>query len=123
MKPCDFIHVLENPDAPRLSSMDEQSELLRTVIVHVFYADEHIDDSEVALLERVLPDVDAREYLEAARNRELDLERIATLFPDPEDRDDIITLAEHAVWGDNRVDSSEWDIVDKLVETLGVERD
>ncbi len=82
MKPRDFIHVLETPDAPRLSSMDEQSELLRTMIVHVFYADEHIDDSEVALLERVLPDVDARKYLETARDRELDLERIAEHQPD-----------------------------------------
>ena len=44
-------------------------------------------------------------------------------YPDSADRDDIVTLAEHAVWGDDEVDPREWDLVDKLVEVLGVERD
>jgi hypothetical protein len=70
-----------------------------------------------------LPDVEIRAYIKAAAARRLNLDRLAELFPDPVDRDDIVTLAEHAVWGDNRVESEEWDLVDQLVEKLGVVRD
>jgi hypothetical protein len=34
-----------------------------------------------------------------------------------------VTLAEHGVWGDDEVDPREWDIVDQLVDKLGVTRD
>lgn len=122
MKPADFIHVLENPEAPRLSAAGERAELLRTLLVHLFYADKRVAPGEVALLARLLPDGDAEHYILEAGKRELDLDRIAAAFPDPQDRDDIITLAEHAVWGDNEIDSSEWDLVDQLVEKLGVVR-
>ncbi|HEX6241593.1 MAG TPA: hypothetical protein VFZ61_11885, partial [Polyangiales bacterium] len=74
------------------------------------------------LLSRVLPDVNVPEYLQSAAARRLDLDRLAQLFPDPVDRDDIVTLAEHAVWGDNRVKHEELDLVDRLVERLGVTR-
>lgn len=123
MKPADFLHVLDDTTAPPLSAQGEEAELLRTLIVHLFYADNRVDQGEIALLQRLLPDGDAHRYVAEARKRKLDLDRIAQLFPDPRDRDDIITLAEHAVWGDNQVDSSEWDIVDQLVEKLGVVRD
>ena len=122
MKPADFIHVLENPEAPRLISRDERCEILRTMLVHLFYADRRVAPGEVALLARLLPDDDVEHYIAFAGQRKLDLDRLAELFPEPKDRDDIITLAEHAVWGDNEIDSSEWDLVDQLVEKLGVTR-
>lgn len=122
MRPADFIRVLDNPDAPRLAAVGEGAELLRTLIVHLFYADKRVAPGEVALLSRLLPHDDAEHYILEAGKRELDLDRIAAVFPDPKDRDDIITLAEHAVWGDNEVDSSELDLVDQLVEKLGVAR-
>ncbi|HEX6241715.1 MAG TPA: hypothetical protein VFZ61_12495 [Polyangiales bacterium] len=122
MKPADFLHVLDNPDAPRLAAGGEGAELLRTLIVHLFYADKRVAPGEVALLARLLPHDDVDHYILEAGQRDLDLDRIATVFPDAKDRDDIITLAEHAVWGDNEIDSSEWDLVDQLVEKLGVVR-
>lgn len=123
MKPRDFIYVLDNDDAPNLTDRSEPAEILRTMLVHLFYADKRVDDGEVALLRRLLPECDVHAYIAEAGKRELDYDRLAALFPDPQDRDDIITLAEHAVWGDSQVDSSEWDIVDRLVEKLGVVRD
>jgi len=122
MRPRQFLEVLENPDAPRCGVVDEQAEMLRTLLVHLFFVDLHLDQGEMDLLSRVLPDGDARGYIQAAAARRLNLDRLAALFPDPVDRDDIVTLAEHAVWGDSNVDRREWDLVDQLVEKLGVER-
>ena len=123
MRPRDFLDALDNPGAPKCGATGEQAEMLRTLLVHLFFVDHDLDRGELDLLGRVLPDVDIREYIEAAATRRLDLDRLARLFPDPVDRDDIVTLAEHAVWGDNRVEPEEWDLVDRLVEKLGVTRD
>jgi uncharacterized tellurite resistance protein B-like protein len=124
MKPGELIHLLENPDAPRSLERTEQTEILLTLLAHMFFADRRLDQREVALIQRILPaGQEAEGYIEELSKRALDLDRLATLFPDPQDRDDIITLAEHAVWGDDEVDPREWDFVDKLVEKLGVSRD
>jgi hypothetical protein len=122
MRPRDFIHVLEHPEAPKCGVTGEQAELLRTLLVHLFFVDLDLDQGELSLLGRVLPDVNIREYIQTAALRRLNLDRLTELFPDPVDRDDIITLAEHAVWGDNRVKHEEWDLVERLVEKLGVVR-
>jgi hypothetical protein len=122
MRPREFIQVLENPDLPRCSATGERAEMLRLLLVHLFFTDLDLDKGELALLGRVLPDVNIREYIQTAALRRLDLDRLAALFPDPVDRDDIITLAEHAVWGDDRVEREEWDLVDRLVEKLEVVR-
>jgi hypothetical protein len=122
MRPRDFLNALENPDAPRCSVAGEHAEMLRILLIHLFFADLDLDSRELHLLHRVLPDVNVREYIQSAATRRLDLDRLAQLFPEPADRDDIVTLAEHAVWGDNRVRREELDLMDRLVETLGVTR-
>ena len=124
MKPGQLIYLLEHPNAPRDVPRTEQAEILLTMLAHMFFADRRLDDGEVALLQRILPEgLEARKYIEELGQREFDLDRLAALFPDAKDRDDIVTLAEHAVWGDNEVDPREWDFVDRLVEKLGVTRD
>ena len=124
MKPGQLIDLIENPKAVRPAEGDEQTEILLTLLVHMFFADRRLDDGEVKLITRLLPEgVSVQPYIEQLSQRELDLDRLAALFPDSKDRDDIITLAEHAVWGDDEVDPREWDFVDKLVEKLGVSRD
>jgi uncharacterized tellurite resistance protein B-like protein len=123
MRPRDFIDVLENPDKPPIATRDAQAELLLSVLAHVFVADRKLDPQELALMKRLAADVpDVEAYLEQLAGRALDLDALAAAFPDPQDRDDIITLAEHAVWGDSEVDSREWDVVDALVEKLEVVR-
>ena len=124
MKPREIIHLIDHPDAPGAVVADEQTEILLTLLVHMFFVDRRLDEGEVALLTRLLPaGEDVQAHLATLRGRPLDLDRLASLFPDPADRDDIITLAEHAVWGDNEVDPREWDFVEQLVEKLGVVRD
>ena len=124
MKPRDLIQLLDDPSAQLAVERTEAAELLHTMLVHLFFADRRLDDGEVALLKRMVPaGVDVQQYIDELSKRPLDLDRISALYPDPADRDDIVTLAEHAVWGDNEVDPREWDLVDKLVEKLGVVRD
>jgi hypothetical protein len=122
MRPRQFLEVLENPEAPRCAVIDEQAEMLRTLLVHLFFVDLDLDKREMELLARVLPEGDVPGHIKALAARKLNLDRLAALFPDPVDRDDIVTLAEHAMWGDNNVDRREWDLVERLVETLGVVR-
>lgn len=123
MKPRDFIHVLENPGAPPIGERSDQTELLLTLVAKLFFADRVLDDGEVKLVQRLAASVpDVRAYMEELAARPLDLQKLAATFPDPKDRDDIVTLAEHAVWGDDEVDSREWDIVDQLVEALEIDR-
>ncbi len=125
MKPRDYIELLEHPDATaNLTHVhDARADLLLGVLVHTFVADSKVHEGEIALLKRLIgPHEDAQAYIEKLGARSLDLDAIAAAFPDPQDRDDIITLAEHAVWGDDEVDPREWDIVDALVDKLGVVR-
>jgi hypothetical protein len=124
MKPREIIDLIDNPSAQQALPEGEQTEILLTLLAHMFFVDRRLDDGEVALLSRLLPPGrDVKEAIEELGQRPLDLDRIAALFPDPVDRDDIVTLAEHAVWGDNEVDPREWDLVDALVDKLGVVRD
>jgi hypothetical protein len=123
MRPRQFLEVLEKPEAPPCGVVDEQAEMLRTLLVHLFFADLDLDKGELDLFARVLPEGDVSEYVKSAAARRLNLDRLAALFPDPVDRDDIVTLAEHAVWGDNNVNRRELDLVDLLVAKLGVVRD
>ncbi len=123
MRPRQFLDVLENPEAARCGVIDEQAEVLRTLLVHILFVDLDLDRREMELLARVFPEGDVREHVKAAAARRLNLDRLASLFPDPVDRDDIVTLAEHAMWGDDNLDEREWDLVERLVEKLGVVRD
>jgi hypothetical protein len=122
MRPREFIEVLDDPSLPKCGVTCEQAEILRTLLVHLFFIDRDLDKGELALLARVLPDVNIREYVKAAATRRLDLDRLTLLFPEPADRDDIVTLAEHAVWSDNKVEARELALLDRLVEKLDVRR-
>jgi len=123
MRPRDFVAALEDPNLPRCGVGGEPAEQLRLLLVHLFFIDHDLDKRELSLLERVLPNVDVRDFVKSRATRSLDLQRLARLFPDPQDRNDIVTLAEHAAWGDNKLERREWDLVQRLMDTLGVTRE
>ena len=124
MRPREFLDALTDPSLPRCSLTGEQAESLRTLLVHLYFADLDLDKRELAQLERVLPDLDRgiRDYIKSAATRRLDLDRLAALFPAPADRDDIVTLAEHAAWGDATLKARERSLIERLADTLGVLR-
>jgi hypothetical protein len=123
MRPRDFIDVLENQRLPRCAASGERAELLRILLVHLFFIDHDLDKRELMLLERVLPEGSVRDYVKTVAARRLDLERLAALFPDPNERRDIIQLAQHAAWGDEKLVRREQDVLDRLMAALGVEPD
>jgi hypothetical protein len=122
MRPREFLSALENPSLPRCTERGEHAELLRALLVHLFFVDLDLDKRELALLQRVLPDLNVRDYVKSLAARRLDLDRLAALFPDPDDRDDIIRLAEHAAWGDAKLAHRERDLLDRLGDKLGIAR-
>lgn len=121
-RPRDMIAVLEQTDAPPIDLRQEETELLLALIVHIFFSDGVLDDTEVALFRRLVPldDEPLRELVHDLAERELDFERLAVVFPGPADRQDIVTIAEHAVWGDNEIEPGEMDVIDKLAEVLEI---
>lgn len=120
MRPREFLDVLDHPELPPCEATGEQAEILRRMLVHLFFADLDFDSRELKLLKRVLPDLNTRDYVKSVAAQRLDLERLAALFPDPADRADIITLADHAMSTDGKVERREWSLVARLRETLGV---
>ena len=120
MRPREFIRTLEDPTLPRCEVVGEQAEQLRRLLVHLFFIDHDLDRRELALLQRLLPSANVREYVAAAATKQLDLDRLAALFPEPEDRSDIVSLALHAAWGDDKIERRERDLLDRLVDKLGV---
>ena len=122
--PRDLLRVLDDPAAPAFVVSDEPGEVLLTLVAHILLADGDLSDDEVRAVERLLGGrkKPPRETLMELAGRPLDYQRLADLFPDPRDRDDVVTLAEHGVWGDDKVEPGEVDILDKLAEVLKVVR-
>ena len=122
-RPRAFIDVLVDPAAAPLGKPTGPGAQLMRLLAHMFYADGDIASAELDVFGRILGSSDQeelREYLEDLVESPLDYEEIARLYPDPQDRDDIVTLAEHAIWGDRRVEEGEVDILEDLMEALGV---
>jgi len=120
MRPRDFIAALEDPALPRCTQTGEPAELLRSLLVHLFFIDHDLDKRELALLTRILPDVNVRQYVTTTAARKLDLERLAEVFHDAADRADVFALAEHAAWGDEKLEHRERDLLARLAQRLGV---
>jgi hypothetical protein len=121
MRPRDFLDVLENRQLPRCAAQGEHADALRTLLVHLFFIDHDLDKRELVLLERVLPEGSrGRDYVKSVAARKLDLERVAQLFPDAQDRQDILELADHAAWGDEKVVLRERTLLDRLTDVLGI---
>ena len=122
MRPRQFLEALQGPGAPTCGDSDERAEMLRTLLVHLVFVDMDLDRREMDMLARVFPEGDIGDHIKRAAVRRLNLDRLAALFPDPADREDIVLLAEHAVWGDRNVDRRERDLLERLIEKLGVMR-
>ncbi|MCA9710633.1 MAG: TerB family tellurite resistance protein [Myxococcales bacterium] len=122
-RPRDFLDILEDPKAAPLGERRPGDELLLGLLAHMLYADGEVTSDELRVVGRLTgrtDDEELREYLDELGERPLDYDELARAFPDPQDRDDIVTLAEHAIWGDDRVEGREVDLIEDLMEALGV---
>lgn len=98
-RPRDLIAILDDPSRAPLSSVDASAELLMHLIVTIFFADGHLDDSEVALFKKLCArdEKAVRAYVRELSQRTFDYGALASAFPDHQDRQDVITIAEHAI--------------------------
>lgn len=122
-RPREFLAILEDPKAGPLAERQPGDELLFGLLAHMFYADDSVTADELSVFGRLTGRQDQeelREYLDELGERPLDYEELARTFPDAKDRDDIVTIAEHAIWGDSRVERGEVDMIEDLMEALGV---
>jgi hypothetical protein len=121
-RPRDFIAVLDDPSLGPVEVRDPAGELLVQLVVHIFFSDEHLHERELELFARLFggePD-SLRDRVGELGKAGLDFEQLAATFPEHDDRQDIITLAEHAWWADNMLESGELDVADKLAEVLQI---
>ncbi len=122
-RPRAFLDVLDDPAARPLGKPTGSDALLMRMLAHMFYADGDVTPAELRVFGRLVGPIDdeeLREYLEDLVESPLDYADLARLFPDPQDRDDIVTLAEHAIWGDDRVEDTEVEMIEDLMEALCV---
>lgn len=122
-RPRAFLDVLDDPSAAPIGKTSGPDALLMRMLAHMFHADHDVTRSELAVFARLvgpLEEETLREYLGDLVAQPLDYAELAQAFPDPQDRDDIVTLAEHGIWSDNRVEHGEVDMIEALMEALGV---
>jgi uncharacterized tellurite resistance protein B-like protein len=122
-RPRAYLDVLDDPSAAPIGKPTGPDALLMRMLAHMFHADQDVTRSELAVFARLvgpLEEETLREYLGDLVSQPLDYAELAQAFPDPQDRDDIVTLAEHGIWSDNRVEHGEVDMIEALMEALGV---
>lgn len=123
IRPSEFVKVLEDQDAPSVTIEDAGGALILRLLVHMFYADEELHDKELAMLGRLIGEESGdvlRANVKKLSEVPMDFGKLAELYPDEKDRHDIITIAEHGYWGDDRAEASEMDVLDKLAEVFGI---
>jgi uncharacterized membrane protein YebE (DUF533 family) len=122
-RPRAFLDVLDDPKAAPIGKPSGPEALLMRMLAHMFHADDDVARGELAVFARLVGSMDEeelREYLDDLVEQPLDYDALARAFPDPQDRDDIVTLAEHGIWSDGRVERGEVDMIEDLMEALGV---
>ncbi len=122
-RPRAYLDVLDDPSAAPIGKPAGPEALLMRLLAHMFHADDDVARGELAVFARLvgpLDEADLREYLDDLVEQPLDYHELARAYPDPQDRDDIVTLAEHAIWGDDRVERGEVDMIEDLMAALGV---
>ena len=123
IRPAEFIKVLEDPEADPITIDDAGGALILRLLVDMFFADEELHDKELSMLGRLIGEDSndsLRENIQKLTEVAMDFDKLAELYPDEKDRHDIITIAEHGYWGDDRAEPAEMDILDKLAEVFGI---
>ena len=123
IRPREFVKVLEDSDAPPITVDDAGGALILRLLVYMFFADEELHDKELGMIGRLIGEENndaLRVNIKKLNEVPMDFAKLAELYPDEEDRHDIITLAEHGYWGDDRAEPGEMDVLDKLAEAFGI---
>jgi hypothetical protein len=122
MRPRDLLKVLDRGKGT-VALTDPDAQLMLTLIAHVIHADHGMTQDELDLVGPLVRDVDDKKgFFQALSKQPLDLETLATTFPDRRDRKDLLELAEHCLWCDGMEDDREWNLLDRIALKLGIPR-
>lgn len=119
----DYLSALNDP-AVTVRPGHPHDPLLLSLMVHVAFADGEVEENEFALLGRLVPDKEPGELLmwvAAEAEKPLDLPALAAAFPEPQDREALLTFAGHMAWGDNQLETSEVQLIARLAQALGID--
>jgi uncharacterized membrane protein YebE (DUF533 family) len=122
-RPTEFMSALRDPKGKPLQGAHPADAALRSLWVHIAFADGRVGDAELALFQAVSPGVSRDELLlqiaeDAARP--LDLNALALALPDPDDRQEAFMLASWMVGQDDRVHQQEAKLLGALMRALGL---
>ncbi len=116
----EFIRVLDDPSHPTLEGTDPLDAALLSLVAHVFFADNDLAEAEVEKFSRLCPDDDdVNARIHELRGVPIDVEALKSAFPTMAQRGELFDLCEKAVWGDDKVEHGEMDMVEKLMKQLG----
>ena len=114
---AEYAAILKNDSAAPLAGSHPVDPHLRSLLVHIAFADGEVDGTEFALLDRLVPELDSGALLmwvaEEAQ-RPMDLEALLEAVPLPSDRRALVELAKHMARADGFVHEGEAQLVDLL---------
>ena len=116
-----FRRVITDPSAAPLAGDHPLDGLLRHLVVHLSFADGEVDETEFALLGRLMPGLGTGEILEAVvalSEAQLDVGRLEIEVPAPTDRRRLLRLAEEIVALDGSVTAGEHRLIAALRQEL-----
>jgi len=117
-----YLAIAADPDAAPLSGTHEHDGPLRSVLIHVAFADGIVGPPELALLERLVPGLDRTVLLDLVSSeaaRPLDLDLLARTFPGTDERHQLLAFAAAMVWEDDALHPAEEGLMGRLQAALG----
>jgi uncharacterized membrane protein YebE (DUF533 family) len=122
-RPTEFMSALRDPKGKPLQGNHPADAALRSLWVHVAFADGRVGDAELALFQAISPGVSRDALLlqiaeDAAKP--LDLKALAAALPNADDRQDAFMLASWMVGQDDQVHKAEAKILGELMRALGL---
>ncbi|MCK6519829.1 TerB family tellurite resistance protein [Myxococcota bacterium] len=120
-RPTEFMNALRDPKGKPLQGTHPADAALRSLWVHVAFADGRVGDAELALFQAVSPGVSRDALLlliaeDAAKP--LDLGALAEALPDADDRQEAFMLASWMVGQDDRLHKAEAKLLAELMREL-----
>jgi len=112
-----YAAVLAPGSADRLEGSHPADPHLRSLLVHMAFADGQVDENEFDLLGRVVPDLDTTALLmwvDAEARRPMDLQALLDHFEDPEDRQALVDLAKQMARADLQLHAGELQLIEML---------
>ena len=112
-----YASILRRQHTSPLAGSDPADPLLRSMLVHVAFADGQVDESEFEMLQQLVPGKELGELLvwvDVESKRDMDVDYLMGAFTLPSDRRALLELAELMAAVDGRIDPGEI----LLVETL-----